>query len=113
MPHVVIRLKVNKMYESYLERAQIENTEEWREWRKKIPFLTFPQGIELKVIPPFAGAIARFIARSNGKEVSVYLDCYDKLGCVGSPYWEVYPYDGDTYRCGMNETNELITAICE
>lgn len=27
------------------------------------------------------------------------------------PYWEIYPVDGDVYRCGINEVDELKAAI--
>lgn len=99
--------------DDYMKRYEIEAAEGWRGWCTSIPFLTFPAGIAVKVIPPFGGAVARFIARANGKEISVYLDCFDKLGYVESPYWEMYPYEGDTYRCAINETDDLVAKICE
>jgi len=80
---------------------------EWDKWRGEIPAIKFKSEWEVKVIPPFAGAIVRFVV--NG--VSVYLDCYDILGCFGEPYWEIYPYEGDTYRCKMNNVDELLEAI--
>ena len=83
-----------------------------REWCNKIPFIPFKQGWLIKVIPPFAGAVVRFLVSRNGKTyTSVYLDCYSQLGIYDSPYWEVYPYDDDTFRCDMNEVNTLIDAI--
>lgn len=48
------------------------------------------------MIPPFGGAMVRFVVEFNGRICSVYLDCYDNLGFVGSPYWEVYPGDDNT-----------------
>ncbi len=87
---------------------------EWDKWCDKIPPLKFDSNWEVRVIPPYAGAIARFIVNKAGEthRVSVYLDCYDDLGWKREPYWEVYPYcDGDTRRVGMNNTGELIEAI--
>jgi hypothetical protein len=76
-----------------------------------IPFIKFPEDWEIQVIPPFGGATARFRVRKNNKIISAYLDCYDKLGSMGVPYWEIYPYNGDIYRCEMNEVRKLILAI--
>lgn len=42
---------------------------------------------------------------------SIYLDCYGRLGCYGSPYWEVYPYEGDVFRCDMSDAEGLLNAI--
>jgi hypothetical protein len=83
-----------------------------REWCSKIPFIPFKQGWLVKVIPPFGGAVARFMVSQDEKNyVSIYLDCYSQLGSWDAPYWEVYPYDGDTFRCSINEINKLVDAI--
>jgi hypothetical protein len=84
-----------------------------REWCNKIPYLPFKANWLVKVIPPFGFAVARFLVSEDGKNsVSIYLDCYDNLGYMGEPYWELYPYEnGDTFRCKLNEVNELIEAI--
>lgn len=83
-----------------------------RGWCGKIPFIPFKQGWLIKVIPPFAGAVARFLVSKDGKKyVSVYLDCYSQLGICNYPYWELFPYDGDTFRCDMNEVDRLVEAI--
>lgn len=90
-----------------------------REWVKKIPFIEFPEGVLVKVIPPFRGAMARFlVARKDSPKhyISVYLDVYSLLGIYdnkGSPYWEIYPYKGDTYRVAMDNTEELVKRIME
>ena len=94
-----------------IDRYKLEDKEEWMKWVKEIPELTFPSDWRVKVIPPFSGAIVRFRVLKGDKSVSVYLDCYDSLGCFGSPYWEIYPYEDDTYRCGINETQDLMRAI--
>lgn len=85
-----------------------------RGWCSKIPFIPFKSGWLVKVIPPFAGAVARFLVsktKDSNTYTSVYLDCYSQLGCWNAPYWEVYPYDGDTFRCNMNEVDRLVEAI--
>jgi len=52
---------------------------------------------------------------SEFREVSVYLDGYDQLGCMDKkPYWEIYPgsgESGDSDRFWMAETTELIAEI--
>lgn len=83
---------------------------ETRSWVEKIPAIKFPKDWEIQIIPPFGGALCRF--RVNGI-VSVYLDGYDILGYYGEPYWEIYPYEDDVFRCGMNEIDNLIEAIQE
>ena len=98
----------------YIKRAEVEYSEEWEKWRYEIPYIKFDKEWEIKVIPPFAGAIVRFIVRSGDSSISVYLDCYDKLGCFGEPYWEMYPHkNGDVYRVRMNNVEELVNQIRE
>jgi hypothetical protein len=97
-------------------RALMESTYEWHKWVKEIPYLNVPDGYLIKAIPPFGGTIIRYIVTDaeKTKSVSVYLDCYDELGIVGQPYWELYPAaDGDTHRCLLNETDELLEKIVE
>lgn len=82
------------------------------EWCLKIPSIPFKRGWKIKIIPPFAGAVARFLVEANNNQhVSVYLDCYGMLGACDIPYWEVYPYDNDTFRCPMENVEELVEAI--
>ena len=94
-----------------LDRYKIEKEEDWRGWIDKIPFLQFKEGWKVKVIPPFSGAMARFIVEHNGKSVSVYLDCDNSLGYfskqVGEPYWEVCPSNW----VAMNDTIGLMAFI--
>ena len=94
-------------------RYEIEHDEKWREWSDKIPALKFPPDWEVKIIPPFAGAIVRFTVEGLVYNVSVYLDVYDRLGCYGKPYWEVYPYRDGCGRCDMENTVELLEMITE
>ena len=93
----------------------IEKEYEYDKWRKEIPFIELPEGYLFKPIPNFCGSVIRFLAQKKGRNdsVSVYLDCYDRLGIMDKPYWEVYPVDGDTFRCGINEVDELSAAIVE
>jgi len=82
-------------------------------WRIEIPYINFPSDWEVKIIPNFAGSVVRFLVKKNEIEISIYLDCYDALGCYGSPYWEIYPYENDVLRCDMNDTKTLIKSINE
>lgn len=86
---------------------------EHEKWRKEIPYLQFPADWSVQITPPFAGAVVRFRIKKDNAEVSIYLDCYDRLGCYGSPYWEVYPHHDDTFRCDMTDTESLLKAITE
>ena len=92
-------------------RCDIEFDEEWEKWREKIPFLELKEGWLIKVIPPFMGAIARFHISKNDKYVSVYLDCYDRIGTYGKPYWEIYDYKEEPFRVELDNTAELIEII--
>ena len=91
----------------------VNNTtaDDYNLWQDKIPFIKFPRDWEVKVIPPFHGAVIRFKIKKGLTEVSIYLDCYDTLGCVGEPYWELYPYKNDVFRCSMGDVDDLLKAI--
>jgi len=101
----------------YLNRIQmqceLESLCEWRKWVREIPALGFPPEWKIRIIPPFLGALIRFVVVTEFGEISVYLDAYDNLGCMGmKPYWEIYPGEtGDPVRFMMNETVELIEGI--
>lgn len=96
-----------------LKRYEVERNEEWLRWLDKIPYLHFKEDWNVKVIPPFGGAMARFGITKGDNRVSVYLDCYDNLGVVGEPYWEIYSFEGDPYRVLMYDTDELMKIIAE
>ena len=96
-----------------LSRAQIESTEGWRDWIHRAPKLSFPPSWEVAIVPPFCGALMRFRVFKGKAEVSVYFDANQALGCWDGPYWEVYPYDDDTFRCGAFETSKLMKAIAK
>jgi acetone carboxylase gamma subunit len=92
---------------------QYSRAMEHDKWVKTIPVLQFKTEWSVKVIPPTAGAVVRFLVKANDKQISVYLDCYDHLGFVGQPYWEAYPIGGDARRFYIGQTEELMQAITE
>ena len=104
---------MDKKYELYTKRLSIEDAEDWARWRGEIPYLKFKKSWRVKIIPPNLGAMARFIVRNKkGFEVSVYLDCLDRLGFVSEPYWELYPWiDGDVKRVSMNNPEKFIQSL--
>lgn len=72
-----------------------------------IPNIHFKEGWNVKVLPGYMGAFARF--RVNDF-ISIYLDMFDRLGYYGSPYWELH--DGsDTLRFSMEDTEGLLSCI--
>lgn len=76
-------------------RYEIEMNEQWRDIREKIPFIRFKECWQVRVIPPYLGAVARFEVKEDSSDsdavCSVYLDWFNVLGwCGGKPYWEVY-----------------------
>ena len=110
------------MIQDYLKFHQaknlVENKMEYSKWVKEIPFISFPDKYEVKIIPPYGGAVVRFIIQVKGRPElgtrSIYLDCYDVLGYVGRPYWELYPdITGDVFRCYMEDTQALLDALDE
>lgn len=86
---------------------------ESQKWINEISYLQFPSDYKVKIILPFEGAVVRFKVQKENKSVSVYLDCYDKLGLYGKPYWEIYPYQEDVFKCDMNDIDSLMNAIAE
>ena len=96
-----------------LATAQSAQLMEHDKWRKEIPFISFPSDWEIQISPSNYGAVSRFRVKKGTAQVSIYLDCYDILGCYGSPYWEVYPIGDGVDRCAMNDTDELLKLIAE
>ena len=103
-----------------------ETHHNWREWMKILPTFSFPANYVVKIIPPFAGAIIRFVvglAENKDASVSVYLDGYNELGLwqtelTGDPYkdayWEIYPdVDGENARFAFDDTKALFDAIAK
>lgn len=99
--------------EGFRLSAALEQEDEWRKWTVEIPYINWPSDWEVKAIPPMTGAIIRYRIKHQDDSISVYLDCYDRLGAFGEPYWEVYPIGGDTGRCAMNDTDRLIELVKE
>jgi hypothetical protein len=93
------------------QRSSIETNDQWREWSERIPFIQFPPEWEVRIVPPYGGAVARFYVRYGNNQCSVYLDCYDRLGYFGAPYWEVYPIDNDVARAPMEDVPGLLELI--
>jgi len=95
-----------------IDRYKIEQAEDWRPICDKIPFIKFPSDWEVKVIPPFAGAVARFLVKKGNKTVSVYCDWYERLGFFGAPHWEIYPNKSDdNERFAVDDVAALLEAI--
>lgn len=104
--------------DNYMEiikaRFLIEKEHEWMKWHKEVPYIQWPSDWLVKAVPPFGGAVIRYNIKHVDKPdsfVSVYLDCYDEIGCVGQPYWEIYPIGGECERYMMDETDQLIDGI--
>jgi len=98
-------MKDYKIISAYHEEMETDK------WVNEIPYIKFPKEWRVKITPGFGGAIIRFRIAKDKAEVSVYLDCYDQLGCYGSPYWEIYPVDDDVHRVRMNEIDRLLMYI--
>ncbi len=100
-------------FETFKARLLVEREMEYGRWCDEIPYIRFPVAWNVQVIPPFGGAVVRFHVRNKrGMTVSVYLDCYDTLGCYGAPYWEIFPGDGnDVSRYAMEDVAGLIKGI--
>ena len=112
------------MFEDGIDRFKIsyecEKAFEWKQWPGLIPFIQWPEDVEVKATPPFGGAVIRYNVklRDVDKEiafVSVYLDCYDLMGVVHAPYWEIFPsIDGYTERFLLSEpVEDMVSAIVE
>ena len=114
-------MKNSEYVQAKMDRSVVERHEEWDKWGAEAPWLQFPPELEVKVTPPFNGAMARFRVRFIGGEgeVSVYWDCHDALGYMNKPYWEIYPvkYKGgdgdyhDTARFLMGEEPQMMVSI--
>ena len=84
------------------ERQLVERHEGWNKWCSQIPKLHFKEDWEVRVIPPFMGALTRFTVSKGDRSVSVYLDVNGSLAPIEEPYFEIY--DGtDIMRFLMND----------
>ena len=107
---------MSRYLDDLLARWRVEETDEWRRWSSQIPTIDFPAGWLVRITPPSGGAVVRFrvsTAETGGKDVSVYLDCYDRLGVYGAPYWEICPYDDAGWRVGIDDVDQLVLRIGE
>ena len=108
---------MDSKYEIEMDRMIIEGKENWRGICKEIckhPGVKFDPEWEIQFIPPFGGAAARFLVNYGGKDISVYLDWFCRLGYMPEPYYEIYPAaDGDVARFYLYETDKLVDAIRE
>lgn len=92
------------MYES-----EISNY--YRNFHDKVPYVPFKRSWQVRAIPPFGGALVRYIVKWGDFTLSIYLDGDESLGFYGEPYWELYPAsDGDTFRCAMDDVEKLVNA---
>lgn len=92
------------------QRFKLESAEHWFSIIPQILPLHFKEEWDVKIIPPFSGAITRFYISYNDRFVSVYLDWYDRLGIFKKPYYEIY--DGeDTKRYSLDNTDEMMSDI--
>lgn len=85
----------------------------------EIPAIHFKPEWDVRVIPPFGGAMMRFTVEHGGKSISVYCDFFDALGYFGGPYWEMYPRTyadvgapyQDVMRFPLDDTRGLVENI--
>jgi hypothetical protein len=105
-----------RSYEESLIITKYEKLQEHRRWQNEVQVIHFEKEWEVRIIPPFSGAVIRFTIDYNGKHVSVYFDGYSELGWMVDeeenpiPYFEYY--DGfETYRYLINETEEMMKDI--
>jgi hypothetical protein len=89
------------------QRLDVERHEEWH--KVDIPELEFPAGWKVKLVPPFAGAMARMvITNQHDAKVSVYFDAHGALGAMDQPYWETYPVGGTLYPHEGEDTSRYL-----
>ena len=96
--------------------SKYESLQECRKWGSIIPALHFEKEWDVKIIPPFGGAVIRFCIGYNDKHVSVYFDGYSELGLMYDdegnpiPYFEYY--DGeDCHRYYIDGSEEMMSDI--
>lgn len=110
-----LRERANKT----LMKAKVEQEYHYKEWCIKLPAFHFDKEWDVRIIPPFNGAIIRFTISHNEKGVSVYFDAYSELGWMceedgttPTPYFEYY--DGkDAHRYFLDEADQMMEDIRE
>ena len=109
-------MNLEKNVNKTLMRVKVEQEYHYREWSNKLQALHFDKEWDVKIIPPFGGAIIRFTISHNKKGVSVYFDAYSELGWMYDdkeepiPYFEYYDGD-DTYRYTLDEADQMMEDI--
>ena len=61
-----------------LASSKVKKLFEWDKWSKEIPRLNFNSDWNVKIIPPFGGAIIRFNCEKNGENFFVASECYTR-----------------------------------
>ena len=97
-------------FERIMKCCEYDHMMESSKWIQQIPFIKFKKDWSVRVMPPFWWAIIRFCVLKGEESVSIYLDCYDQIWSVGSPYWEVYGH-WQPERCAMNDVASLLKLI--
>lgn len=99
-------------------RFKVEAEKRWQDWVDKMPTLHFDRDWNVRIIPPFRGALARFWIDHKDKHVSVYFDAYNRLGFHvdengdPKPYFEMHDKTtGDTERYNMDEVDAMVDDI--
>lgn len=100
------------MLADYTARRAIEIAEDWTTWATRIPTFAIPEGVQVKLQPPYMCAMVRVHLEANGRSASIYLDVSDTLGTMGEPYWELFD-GGECHRFLMGEVSELEQCIRE
>ena len=105
----------NYVNETFLV-GKVEQIREYRKWANKMPVFHFDKEWDVKIVPPFAGALTRFTISYNGKWVSVYFDAYASLGwfCDDEgnplPYFECYNGE-NIYRYLLDESEQMMRDV--
>lgn len=83
---------INDEVNKTLYIAKVEQIHEYRKWCSNLPYFNFDKEWDVKIIPPFAGAIIRFYIKHGNKDVSVYFDGYSELGLMYDDDEKPIPY---------------------
>lgn len=107
---------MNEQLERFHIVSKIDTMHEYRNWSQKLPAFHFDKEWDVKIIPPFQGAIIRFHIFYNGKFVSVYFDAYSELDLMYDenknpiPYFEYF--DGvDFHRYYLEQSEQMMEDI--
>jgi len=95
-------------------KAAVEYAKEMEsyKWALEIPFIRFPMHWQVRILPPFIGAVVRFEVKYKDILVRVALDCYGLLEYSELPQcWSITSMYSDIQTCAMEDTEELIKLI--